>query len=70
MNLPDTQVSDIWVEGNDVAIATHGRGFYILDNVAPLRQYGPAAVTATDAYLFKPGDRRRQAGDRRTSPTG
>ena len=31
--LPDTPVHDIWVEANDVAIATHGRGFYILDDV-------------------------------------
>ncbi len=62
LNLPDTQVSDIWVVGNDVAIATHGRGFYILDSVGPLRQYGSPAVTATDAYLFKPGNVVRQAG--------
>jgi photosystem II stability/assembly factor-like uncharacterized protein len=62
LNLPDTQVSDIWVEGNDLAIATHGRGFYILDSIGPLRQYGPPAVTATDAYLFKPGDVYRLAG--------
>ncbi len=61
LNLPDTQVSDIWVEGHDVTIATHGRGFYILDHVEPLRQYGNEAVTATDAYLFKPSDAVRSA---------
>ena len=61
LNLPDTQVSDIWVEGNDVTIATHGRGFYILDNVDPLRQYGDPVVTATDTYLFKPSDAIRSA---------
>src|SRR4029450_4594856 len=55
-NLADTQVSDIWVDENDIAVATHGRGFYVLDNIAPLRQYGSAAATATDAYLFKPND--------------
>ena len=27
LNLPDTQVSDIWLDGNDITIATHGRGF-------------------------------------------
>jgi photosystem II stability/assembly factor-like uncharacterized protein len=59
--LPDTQVSDIWVEANDVAVATHGRGFYILDDVAPLRQYGPTVTRTTDAYLFKPGDAVRSA---------
>ena len=56
LNLPDTQVSDIWVEANDITIATHGRGFHILDDVNVLRQYGSAVTTAADAYLFKPGD--------------
>src|SRR3954466_1534712 len=32
-NLPDTQVSDVWVEANAMAIATHGRGFYVLDDL-------------------------------------
>jgi photosystem II stability/assembly factor-like uncharacterized protein len=57
--LPDTPVHDIWVEGSDVAIATHGRGFYILDDVAPLRQYGAVVTSATTAYLFKPADATR-----------
>ncbi len=59
--LPDTPVHDIWVEGNDVAIATHGRGFYILDDVNPLRQFSDDAARATTAYLFKPGDATRNA---------
>ena len=40
LNLPDVPVSDIWVEANSIAIATHGRSFYILDDIAPLRQAG------------------------------
>ena len=40
LNLPDTPVSDLLVEDNSIAIATHGRGFYILDDIAPLRQSG------------------------------
>jgi photosystem II stability/assembly factor-like uncharacterized protein len=59
--LPDTPVHDIWVEASDVAIATHGRGFYILDDVAPLRQYGAPVTTSTAAYLFKPSDATRSA---------
>ena len=59
--LPDTPVHDIWVEAADVAIATHGRGFYILDDVAPLRQYGAPVTTATTAYLFRPADATRSA---------
>ena len=39
LNLPDVPVSDIWVEANSIAIATHGRGFYVLDDIGPLRQY-------------------------------
>ena len=56
LNLPDTQVSDIIVEANDIAIATHGRGFYILDNMAALRQSGRAVTSATDFHLFAPAD--------------
>ena len=37
LNLPDVPVSDLIVEANSIAIATHGRGFYILDDIAPLR---------------------------------
>src|SRR5579862_6480743 len=61
LNLPDVQVSDIWVEDHDLTIATHGRGFYILDNLGPLRQYGTAFVNASSAYLFKPNDAIRSA---------
>ncbi|HEV3060946.1 MAG TPA: hypothetical protein VGY48_22050 [Vicinamibacterales bacterium] len=59
--LPLTQVSDIWVEGNDVAISTMGRSFYVLDDVNPLRQYGASVTSAPTAYLFKPGDAIRTA---------
>lgn len=54
LNMPDTQISDIWAEANAIAISTMGRGFYVLDNIAALRQYGSAVTT--DVHLFKPGD--------------
>ncbi|HYT73490.1 MAG TPA: FlgD immunoglobulin-like domain containing protein [Vicinamibacterales bacterium] len=60
LNLPDVQVSDIWVEANSIAIATHGRGFYILDDIAPLRQTGAAAESGF--VLYKPADAVRSAG--------
>ena len=41
------------IHGNDLAIATHGRAFWILDDIAPLRQ-ADAAVASGDAHLFKP----------------
>ena len=62
LNLPDTQVSDIWVEANDITISTHGRGFYILDHVEPLRQWAPAVASA-DSYLFKPESAIRSVGN-------
>jgi len=46
LNLPDTQVPDLVIEGSDLVIATHGRSFYILDNINPLRQLTPAIVTS------------------------
>ena len=52
LNLPDTQVSDIWVEANELAISTMGRGFYVLDDVAALRQYTPTLLAAS--ALLKP----------------
>ena len=53
LNLPDTQVPDVIVEENDLVIATHGRSFYILDDIAILRQMNPA-VTASATHLFQP----------------
>ena len=53
LNLPDVPVSDLIVQDNELAIATHGRGFYILDNIGPLRQTG-AAVDAADAWIYEP----------------
>jgi hypothetical protein len=43
------------VYGNDLIVATHGRGFWVIDDISPLRQLDDAVVAA-DAYLFKPAD--------------
>ena len=51
LNMPDVPVADIVVEGNELVIASHGRGFWALDNVAPLRQLTPV-VLANDSHLF------------------
>jgi photosystem II stability/assembly factor-like uncharacterized protein len=51
-NLPMTSVRDIDVHGDDLVIATHGRGFWIMDNVSALRQM--AGLHADTATLFKP----------------
>jgi photosystem II stability/assembly factor-like uncharacterized protein len=55
LNLPVTSVRDFEVHGSDLIVATHGRGFWIIDDISVLRQLG-AEVTAADAYLFKPSD--------------
>jgi photosystem II stability/assembly factor-like uncharacterized protein len=49
-NLPVTSVRDIDVHGNDVVIATHGRAFWIMDDVTPLRQIDSLTAPA----LFRP----------------
>ena len=38
LNMPATSVRDLIIKDDDVAVATHGRGFWILDNITPLRQ--------------------------------
>lgn len=53
LNLPASSVRDLIVHGDDIAVATHGRSFWILDDITPLRQIH-AKVAASEAYLFKP----------------
>jgi hypothetical protein len=45
-------VPDLLIEGNDLVIATHGRSFYVLDDITPLRQLTPALVSE-DVHLFQ-----------------
>lgn len=52
-NLPNASVRDLVIHENDVVIATHGRAFWVLDDVTPLRQLG-AQVAQSNAWLFKP----------------
>jgi photosystem II stability/assembly factor-like uncharacterized protein len=61
LNLPDVAVPDLWVEDNAVAIATHGRSFYVLDDLSTLRQ-APEATKSTEAFLFQPADAIRGSG--------
>ena len=52
-NLPVSSVRDLVIHGDDVVIATHGRAFWVLDNITSLRQIA-AGVTAEKAKLFAP----------------
>ena len=53
LNLPVTSVRDLVVHGDDLVVATHGRSFWILDDITPLRQ---AASHANDSapFLYEP----------------
>jgi photosystem II stability/assembly factor-like uncharacterized protein len=55
LNLPATSVRDFAVYKNDLIVATHGRGFWVIDDISPLRQLDDAALAA-DAVLFQPAD--------------
>jgi photosystem II stability/assembly factor-like uncharacterized protein len=53
LNLPVTSVRDLVVHENDLAVATFGRSFWILDDVTPLRQMD-SHVAAAETWLFRP----------------
>ncbi|MGH8136046.1 MAG: glycoside hydrolase, partial [Steroidobacteraceae bacterium] len=52
-NLPTAWVRDLLVQGDDLIAATQGRAIWVLDDLAPLRQFDPLAAAA-DAHLFTP----------------
>jgi photosystem II stability/assembly factor-like uncharacterized protein len=53
LNMPDVPVADLIVERDELVIGTHGRGFWVLDNIAPLRQATPS-VMAASMHLYAP----------------
>jgi flagellar hook assembly protein FlgD len=55
LNLPDTPIRDLVVKNDDVVLGTHGRGFWILDDIGPLRQM-TADKMKSEAILFQPTD--------------
>ncbi len=61
-NLPHTSMRDLVVHGNDLIVATHGRSFWILDDIAPLRQIA-GLTPPNDALLFNPGNAYRVRRD-------
>jgi photosystem II stability/assembly factor-like uncharacterized protein len=54
-NMPATAIRDLVIKDNDLVVGTHGRGFWILDDISPLRQLAPAMVDEP-SVLFAPGD--------------
>ena len=57
-NMPVTSVRDILVHGDDLAVATYGRGFWVLDQMPPLREMAvkEKQIRSERAYLFAPGE--------------
>jgi len=55
LNLPPASMRDLAFHDDDLIVATHGRGFWVLDNMSALRQL-TSPMTRTDAILFKPSE--------------
>ncbi|MBV9612641.1 MAG: hypothetical protein JO091_09215 [Acidobacteriaceae bacterium] len=69
LNLPTVPVHDLVIKDNDLLLATHGRAFWILDDISPLRQASDETAKA-DFWLYKPSVALRvHARNERPSPT-
>jgi hypothetical protein len=74
-NLPPVPIHDMQVKEGDLVVATHGRSFWILDDLSPLRQLS-AEIAQKPAHLFKPREVHRVnwggggPGSRSAHPTG
>ena len=70
LNLPTVPVHDLVIKDNDLVVATHGRAFWILDDLTPLRQYSDD-IAQKDLHLYTPATAYRiqagAAGDRHPS---
>ena len=64
LNLPHTSMRDLWIHDNDLIVATHGRSFWILDDMSPLRE--AASIAGADAHLFTPAPAHRVQRDTNT----
>ncbi len=65
LNLPHTSMRDLWIHASDLIVATHGRSFWILDDITPLRQIGEKAL-ASSAWLSRPAPAWRVKRDTNT----
>jgi photosystem II stability/assembly factor-like uncharacterized protein len=55
LNLPPVSMRDLVIHEDDLIVGTHGRGFWVLDNITPLRQVNDEILKAS-AHLFRPAD--------------
>jgi photosystem II stability/assembly factor-like uncharacterized protein len=65
LNLPHSSMRDLWIHDDDLIVATHGRSFWILDDITPLRQISES-LQKSNAFLFKPGRTYRVMRDTNT----
>jgi len=61
LNLPPAPIHDLVVHGDDLVVATHGRSFWILDDLTPLRQLDPKSASS-DVVLYRPASAIRVRG--------
>src|SRR2546422_502405 len=69
LNLPATPIHDLTIKDDDLLAATHGRSFWVLDDINPIRQLTSDAATE-DAHLFQPGPAVRLRGPSFNVPRG
>ena len=65
LNMSATSIRDLTIHGDDLVAGTHGRSFWILDDITPLRQMS-AAVAGSDTFLFQPQTAMRVRWDKNT----
>ena len=54
LNMPATSIRDLVIKDDDIVVATHGRSFWILDDISPLRQLNDQVIKDTKGILYKP----------------
>ncbi len=69
LNLPVVPIHDLAVKDTDLVAATHGRSFWVLDDLTPLHQIEPGPP-APEALLYKPRDAYRMRGGRPSATAG
>ncbi len=67
LNLPVVPIHDMVVKEDDLVVATHGRSFWILDDLTPLHQITPQVISS-DFYLFEPRYAYRMRGGNSSQP--
>jgi photosystem II stability/assembly factor-like uncharacterized protein len=65
LNLPHTSMRDLAIHGEDLIVATHGRSFWVLDDISPLRQF-TAKLASSEATLLHPAPAVRVMRDTNT----